>query len=112
MPTKADALACNGLLTLRQCTALLKPLHKMEAAFAFRMPVDPEALNLPDYHTVIKRPMDLGTIQEKLDKAKYDLVSDFILDCRLVWENAKTYNPVNHWVHQVWSDFFLQNPTA
>ena len=70
MPTKADALACNGLLTLRQCTALLKPLHKMEAAFAFRMPVDPEALNLPDYHTVIKRPMDLGTIQEKLDKAK------------------------------------------
>ena len=70
MPPKADAQACNGLLTLRQCTALLKPLLKMEAAQPFLLPVDPEALHIPDYLTIIKQPMDLGTIQTKLSDSR------------------------------------------
>jgi len=28
----------------------------------FRIPVDPEALGIPDYLDIIKKPMDMGTI--------------------------------------------------
>ena len=34
-----------------------------EYAWVFYKPVDAELLNLPDYHQVIKRPMDLGTVK-------------------------------------------------
>ena len=34
--------------------------------FFFAPQVDPEALGIPDYPGVIKRPMDLGTIRDKL----------------------------------------------
>ena len=71
MPPKVDAQSCNPLLTLRQCTALLKPLLKMDSAVAFLEPVDPVALNLPDYLTIITQPMDLGTIQNKLNTSQY-----------------------------------------
>ena len=65
-----QAEACNGLLTLRQCTSLLKPLLKLDAASAFLVPVDPVSLNLPDYPKIVKEPMDLGTIQKKLEGGK------------------------------------------
>ena len=71
MPPKVDAQSCNALLTLRQCTALLKPLLKSESATAFLEPVDPVMLQLPDYLTVITQPMDLGTIQNKLNTSQY-----------------------------------------
>jgi hypothetical protein len=97
---RPDASACNGLLTLRQCTSLLKPLLKMDAAVAFLQPVDPVALRLPDYNDIVKQPMDLGTIQKKLDGGSYLSVEDFINDVRLVWYNACIYNPADQWVHQ------------
>ena len=67
---RPDAAACNGLVTLRQCAALLKPLMKMDTAGTFLKPVDPVALNLPDYFSIVKEPMDLGTIQKKLEGGK------------------------------------------
>lgn len=70
MPIKADSQAYNVLLTTRQCTALLKPLLKMDAAHPFLKPVDPVALQLPDYLNIIKKPMDLETIQTKLETGK------------------------------------------
>lgn len=36
---------------------------EQEYAWVFYKPVDAEMLNLPDYHQVIKRPMDLGTVK-------------------------------------------------
>lgn len=37
----------------------------------FLKPVDPVALNLPDYFTVIKKPMDLGTVKNNLLEIQY-----------------------------------------
>lgn len=34
---------------------------------AFRAPVDPKAMNIPDYPQIVKKPMDLGTVS-KLNK--------------------------------------------
>ena len=57
------------------------------------MPVDPVALNIPDYFDVIKQPMDLGTIRKKLDTGMYNRTDQFESDVRLVFSNCYTYNP-------------------
>ncbi len=36
-------------------------------AWPFNQPVDPVALNIPDYLDVVKQPMDLGTVLKNLD---------------------------------------------
>ena len=58
---------------------------KMEDAALFLVPVDAVALKLDDNHTIVTEPMDLGTIEKKLDKSGYSSVEDFIRDVRLVW---------------------------
>ena len=73
MQAKVDAQTCKNLLTLRQCNSLLKPLLKMDGAPAFLRPVDPVAMNLPDYLDIIKHPMDLGTIEKKLIKMEHTM---------------------------------------
>ena len=41
---------------------LLQRMMREERARFFLEPVDPIALNLPDYLEIIKQPMDLGTV--------------------------------------------------
>jgi hypothetical protein len=43
---------------------LVPALWKHKFAWPFKRPVDAEKLRLPDYHTIIKQPMDLGTIRK------------------------------------------------
>jgi len=43
----------------------------------FNQPVDPVALNIPDYPIVIKNPMDLGTVRNKLRANAYPTILDF-----------------------------------
>lgn len=43
-----------------QCKRLLDNLMQNKIAQPFNIPVDPIQLNLPDYFTVIKTPMDMG----------------------------------------------------
>ena len=43
---------------------VLPTLWKHKFAWPFKRPVDAEKLRLPDYHTIIKQPMDLGTIRK------------------------------------------------
>lgn len=60
--------AKRGRLTehLKHCDVILKEmLSKKHAAYAwpFYKPVDAEALELHDYHDIIKHPMDLSTVK-------------------------------------------------
>ncbi|KAG1775474.1 Bromodomain-containing protein, partial [Suillus placidus] len=50
----------------RFCLSTVHSLKKLEDASAFVHPVDPVALNIPHYPTIIKTPMDLSTIECKL----------------------------------------------
>lgn len=54
--------------------------------------MDPVELKIPDYFDVIKHPMDLGTIQRKLDTGEIQSKSKFIELVRLVFDNALLYN--------------------
>ncbi|KAK9885011.1 hypothetical protein WA026_009238 [Henosepilachna vigintioctopunctata] len=56
----------------------------------FRKPVN--KFRYPDYFLVIKRPMDLSTVREKLQNDEYRTPYDFSEDVRLIFENSKRYN--------------------
>jgi len=48
---------------------------------------------VPGYYDVIKSPMDLGTIQKKLENGEYTGVEDFKEDLQLIVGNCKIFNP-------------------
>ena len=52
-------------------TPVVDALFAHPESIAFRQPVDALALNLSDYFTIVKRPMDLRTIREKLASGAY-----------------------------------------
>ena len=58
----------------------------------FKEPVDVIKLKIPDYHTYIKTPMDLGTVKQKLTKREYSTPLEVCEDIRLIWRNCATYN--------------------
>lgn len=49
-------------------------------------------LELYDYPDVIKHPMDLGTINQKIKDKKYKTVEAVLNDIQLIWDNCKLYN--------------------
>lgn len=56
------------------------------------MPVDPITLGIPDYLDIIKKPMDLGTIEKKLKKGEYSDPWEYVDDVWLMFDNAWLYN--------------------
>lgn len=73
-------------------TEVLKGLQTHQHGWVFNSPVDPVELGLPDYFDIIKKPMDLGTIQKKLENGAYHAIEDFQTDVFLTFDNAMTYN--------------------
>lgn len=51
---------------------------------------------VPDYFTVIEKPMDLTTIKNKLEANKYSKDEQFIEDMALVFANCFLYNQDAH----------------
>ncbi|KAK9248023.1 Bromodomain-containing protein [Lipomyces tetrasporus] len=81
---------------LKFCQTVLKELtsKKYEAfSFPFLQPVDPVALNCPNYFKVIKKPMDVSTIQQKLNTNQYESGAEFEEDIRLMFRNCYKFNP-------------------
>ena len=58
-------------------------MMKSSAAWIFNQPVDPKKLHIPDYLDIITRPMDFGTIREKLKKHDYFQIEEFL---KVAWE--------------------------
>ncbi|KAK1788444.1 hypothetical protein P4O66_016874, partial [Electrophorus voltai] len=84
---------------LKYCDTILKEmLSKKHAAYAwpFYKPVDAEALELHDYHDIIKHPMDLSTVKKKMDNREYQDAQSFATDVRLMFSNCYKYNPPDH----------------
>lgn len=104
---------------LKFAQSTLKSLKGRREALAFLKPVDPIALGIPQYHQIVTKPMDFGTIDIKLaltalvlkpnskpgDKAKqagqfnldpsqdvYKRISEFDADVRQVFYNCATFN--------------------
>ncbi|GLU04034.1 hypothetical protein SLE2022_212010 [Rubroshorea leprosula] len=88
-----------GSKIFKSCSALLERLMKHKHGWVFNAPVDVQGLGLHDYYSIIKQPMDLGTIKSRLNKNWYKSPREFAEDVRLAFRNAMTYNPKGQDVH-------------
>ncbi|CAK8541141.1 unnamed protein product [Lathyrus sativus] len=98
-PLKTCLPSTASSLLIKDCDSLLTRLMSHQYGWVFNTPVDAVKLNLPDYFTIIKHPMDLGTIKSKIDKGAYSDPLEFAGDVRLTFSNAMTYNPPGNDVH-------------
>jgi bromodomain-containing factor 1 len=80
------------------CIKMINQLMNNKSAAPFLQPVDPIALGIPDYPTIITRPMDLSTIQTNLQYGAYANAEEFAEDVRLVWNNCEKYNGAEHYI--------------
>lgn len=84
---------------LHYCNDILKELLSKKHytyAWPFHTPVDAQALQLHDYHDIIKYPMDLSTIKKKMDSRQYADAQAFAADVRLIFSNCYKYNHPSH----------------
>ncbi|KAG5224733.1 transcription factor GTE [Salix suchowensis] len=89
----------TGTKVFKNCSALLDKLMKHKHGWVFNTPVDVTGLGLHDYFTIIKHPMDLGTVKSRLTKNWYKSPEEFAEDVRLTFHNAMKYNPEGQDVH-------------
>ncbi|KAL3372362.1 hypothetical protein AABB24_008759 [Solanum stoloniferum] len=69
---------------------ILDRLQKKDTYGVFSDPVDSN--ELPDYHEIIKHPMDFGTLRKKLDGGLYSNLEELEADVFLICSNAMQYN--------------------
>ncbi|KAG6683893.1 hypothetical protein I3842_12G035200 [Carya illinoinensis] len=101
-PVKLTALEnTSNALLMEKCKFLLQGVMLHKYASIFNEPVDVVKWNIPDYFTVIKHPMDLGTVKRRIDSGEYSSPLVFASDVRLTFSNALTYNPPGNDVHHM-----------
>ena len=74
----------------RQLLHLLNAMQNFHSAWPFVKPVDKD--EVADYYDVIKEPMDLSTMENKLEADQYATPEDFISDAQLMFRNCRRYN--------------------
>ncbi|ESK98428.1 transcription regulator [Moniliophthora roreri MCA 2997] len=92
----------------RFCQSTIRTLKKMKDAGPFLRPVDPVALNIPHYPSIVKHPMDFSTIERKLTASnpakpdpnpanpRYMTAEEFIADIKLIFSNCLLFNGPDH----------------
>ena len=84
---------------LKFCQYIIDELTKPKygtIAYPFLVAVDPVAQNIPNYHKIIKNPMDLGTVRSKLSQGQYENAKEFEVDIRLIFQNCYKFNGAGH----------------
>ncbi|NXP79872.1 BRDT protein, partial [Ramphastos sulfuratus] len=71
---------------------VMKAIWKHNFSWPFHQPVDAAALNLPDYYSIIKKPMDLSTIKKRLEHNYYTKAAECIEDFKTMFLNCYIYN--------------------
>ena len=71
--------------------AVLAALKAHEEAAPFLTPVLWKEWNLLDYPEIVKNPMDLSTVESKIES--YQSLAEFEADLNLIWSNCRLYNP-------------------
>ncbi|NXL24685.1 BRDT protein, partial [Setophaga kirtlandii] len=87
---KSSGCQTNQLQYLQR--VVMRALWRHNFSWPFHQPVDAAALNLPDYYTIIKKPMDLGTIKKRLEHNYYTKAAECIEDFKTMFWNCYMYN--------------------
>ncbi|CAG9313192.1 unnamed protein product [Blepharisma stoltei] len=85
----------TGGAAAQRCYEILQNMKKQNLCSSFLQPVDPVALNLPDYLEVIHDPIDLSAVERNLKAGVYENSQQFAVDIRRIWLNSFTYNSCN-----------------
>uniref|UniRef100_A0A3B5M8L7 Bromodomain PHD finger transcription factor n=1 Tax=Xiphophorus couchianus TaxID=32473 RepID=A0A3B5M8L7_9TELE len=107
-----DAMTVFTPLTDKDYEGLRRILRSLQAhkmAWPFLEPVDTN--DAPDYYKVIKEPMDLSTMEERLHKREYVKLTEFVADMTKIFDNCRYYNPSDSPFYQcaeVLENFFVQ----
>ncbi|XP_029002104.1 bromodomain testis-specific protein isoform X2 [Betta splendens] len=88
--TKRPGRVTNQLQYLEK--VVIKALWRHHFSWPFHQPVDAVALRLPDYYTIITKPMDLGTIKKRLQNKYYFQALECIQDFNTMFTNCYVYN--------------------
>jgi hypothetical protein len=78
------------LADIENLRKLLGSMKTHKHSWPFLAPVDLK--DVPDYYNVIKEPMDLKTMESKLNTGKYTNLAQFIGDMTKVFDNCRYYN--------------------
>lgn len=81
---------------------LEKPKHK-KYSWPFLFPVSEK--EVPGYLSIIKHPMDLSTIRQKLDNKVYASSDEFVADLNQIIENCFTFNLPDSEVYKCGEEF-------
>ncbi|XP_062936380.1 nucleosome-remodeling factor subunit BPTF isoform X2 [Cynocephalus volans] len=107
-----DAMTVLTPLTEKDYEGLKRVLRSLQAhkmAWPFLEPVDPN--DAPDYYGVIKEPMDLATMEERVQRRHYEKLTEFVADMTKIFDNCRYYNPSDSPFYQcaeVLESFFVQ----
>ena len=75
---------------------VMERVWRHQDAAPFHNPVDTVALGIPNYHDIIKHPMDLNTIRRRLENAYYWNAQECIDDFHRLFQNCYLYNGPRH----------------
>ncbi|KAL8439452.1 hypothetical protein Efla_004616 [Eimeria flavescens] len=76
----------------RKLAGLLDGWRRAKSFRLFAEPVDVELMECPTYYYVIKQPMDLQTMEAKLERDDYGSEEAFISDLLLIFRNCRIFN--------------------
>lgn len=68
----------------------LNHIQNHKQAWPFLNPVNKD--EVPDYYNVIASPMDLSTMEERLERDVYAAPKDLVGDLKLIFSNCRQYN--------------------
>lgn len=78
--------------------ASLRAVKRLKDAAPFAEPVDAVKLNIPTYYTIITNPMDLGTIERKVQDGQYGSFTEFSADMELIVVNCVKFNGTDSFI--------------
>ncbi|RHZ49984.1 hypothetical protein Glove_508g43 [Diversispora epigaea] len=86
-----EARARGNKKSIRNIMAnITSELKKNPKSWPFRVAVSRD--EVPDYYNVIKNPMDLSSIESKVEDNCYKSIDDYISDIKTIFNNCRLYN--------------------
>ncbi|XP_073410330.1 bromodomain adjacent to zinc finger domain protein 1A-like, partial [Dendrobates tinctorius] len=83
----------QGVHELSACEQLVVELVRHDDSWPFMKLVS--KIQVPDYFDIIKKPIALNIIREKVNKCEYKSASEFVADIELMFSNCFEYNNVD-----------------
>ncbi|KAM6968591.1 bromodomain adjacent to zinc finger domain protein 1A [Tautogolabrus adspersus] len=81
----------HGVHELSACEQLAVELVRHEDSWPFMKLVS--RTQVPDYYDIVKKPIALSTIREKVNNCEYQTAGEFVSDVDLMFSNCLQYNP-------------------